>query len=136
MLINLMRGLFLLVLILLVACSHRAISVEPSSTPKSPGETGIEGVISIGPIRGGPTREGVPDSKPLANTDFKVEKQGSTVLSFTTDEKGRFHISLPAGHYTVTRKSESGGIGKYSFEVDVTAGQMKQVQWECDSGIR
>src|ERR1043166_7657766 len=109
-----------------------------SPTP-SKGETGtgVEGIISISPIHGGPTRQGVPDSKPLPDVEFLVTKDGRSVGSFQTDSQGRFQLSLPPGHYAISRKDQKSGLGSYSkFEVDVVAGQMKQVHWEADSGIR
>jgi hypothetical protein len=100
-------------------------------------ETGIEGSIAVGPVHGGPSRIGVSDSRPLANVAFDVENQTGIAASFTTDDQGRFHLSLRPGHYTVSLKQRKGGIGHYGpFEVDVTSGQMTKVQWRCDSGMR
>jgi hypothetical protein len=125
----------LLILVVLLALFSRFVLAETQSTPK-PG-TGLEGVISAGPIQGGPSRQGVPDSRPLANTEFLVEKENSTVASFKTDDQGRFQISLPSGHYTISRKDWNAKMGSYGpFEVDVAAGQIKRVQWSCDTGIR
>ena len=94
-------------------------------------------MISAGPIHGGPSRQGVPDSRPLANIEFLVTKENSTVTSFQTDAEGRFHVSLLPGHYTISRKDWTAQLGNYGpFEVDVAAGQMKRVQWDCDTGIR
>ena len=99
--------------------------------------TGLEGVITVGPVHGGPSRIGLPDSKPLGNTAFIVENQKGTLVSFTTDDQGRFHLSLEPGHYTVSLKEKRVAIGRYGpFEADVTAGQMTKVQWRCDTGIR
>ena len=110
---------------------------ETQSTPKSEPETGLEGQILIGPIHGGPTKQGVPDSGPLANTEFVVEKENGVVATFTTDEQGRFRISLPPGHYAVSKKGPRVSIGSYGpFEVDVAAGQVKRVEWNCDTGMR
>jgi hypothetical protein len=82
-------------------------------------------------------RKGVPDSKPLANTTFVVKKDDLAIASFTTDEQGRFRISLPAGHYRVSKKDWKSRVGFYGpFEVDVTAGQMKRVQWNCETGMQ
>ena len=128
---------FIPIIVLFVALFSRAGLAEAPSPPKSQPETGIEGVITAGPIQGGPTRQGVPDSKPLANTEFRVEKGNSVVASFKTDDQGRFRVSLPAGHYTVSRKDWNAKIGSYGpFEVDVAAGQMKVVQWNCETGLR
>jgi hypothetical protein len=112
--------------------------VAESPTPaKRQAETGVAGIISISPIHGGPTKQGVPDSKPLSNVEFVVAKDNRAVTSFRTDDEGRFQLSLPPGHYTVSRKDQKPGLGGYGqFEVDVVTGKMKQVHWECDSGIR
>jgi len=100
-------------------------------------ETGIEGVITISPTQPGPIRADSPGSKPLANAVFVVENQTGEVASFTTDDQGRFRTSMPPGHYKVSIKGRKGTIGHFGpFEVDVVAGKMATVQWECDSGIR
>jgi hypothetical protein len=100
-------------------------------------ETGIEGVISIGPTHGGPIRPGVPSSKGLANTEFAVETDKGEVSSFKTDDQGHFRILLSPGHYKVSIKGRKGGVGHYGpFEADVTANQMLTVHWYCDSGMR
>ena len=103
---------------------------------QSGSETGIEGVITIDPSRPGPVRADAPSS-PLANTAFIVESQKGEITSFTTDDQGRFRMPLGPGHYKVSLKGKTGGVGRFGpFEVDVVAGQMTKVQWRCDSGIR
>lgn len=98
--------------------------------------SGVEGVILISPVMGGPTREGAPDAKPLPATEFVVQQGDRVVTSFRTDEKGHFKVSLGAGHYSVVRKEKSA-VGSYGpFEVEVSEGKMKSVQWRCDSGMR
>jgi hypothetical protein len=120
-------------LLVLVSCS--SMRAEPLLKPE-PGAV-LEGVISVGPMRGGPSRISVPNSGPLANTGFVVKKRSDVVTSFTTDEQGRFQISLPPGHYTVSIKERKAKVGRYGpFEVDVAAGQVNKVQWTCDSGMR
>ena len=133
-----MRKPYLLPLFaVLLALFSRLILAETPSPPKAQPGTGLEGVILVGPIQGGPTKQGVPDSRPLTNTEFVVTKEKSTVASFKTDDQGRFRISLPRGHYTVSRKDWKASIGSYGpFEVDVAEGQIKTVQWNCDTGIR
>jgi hypothetical protein len=99
--------------------------------------SGIEGVISISPIKAGPIRADAPVSKPLPNATFAVENQSGEVASFTTDNEGRFRIALPPGHYKVSLKGRTSSIGRYGpFEAEVTAGRMTKVEWQCDSGIR
>jgi hypothetical protein len=99
--------------------------------------TGIEGVIMISPAMPGPAREGMPDTKPVANVTWVVQTEKAVVASFNTDSEGRFRVSLPPGHYTVSRKEHMSRIGHYGpFEVDVAPGKMTTVEWKCDSGMR
>ena len=120
-----------IVLAVLIMCAD----FLPGQT-QSGSETGIEGAITIDPSRPGPVRVDAPSS-PLANTAFIVESQKGEITSFTTDDQGRFRMPLAPGHYKVSLKGKTGGIGRFGpFEVDVVAGQMTKVQWRCDSGIR
>lgn len=98
--------------------------------------TGIEGVIFVSPSHGGPVRPGVPNTAPVANIAFVVQKGDQPVTSFTTDGEGRFQVSLPPGHYTVSRSNFNSRIGRWRFEADVVAGQVTKVQWTADSGMR
>jgi Prealbumin-like fold domain len=108
-------------------------SGQTQSEPRS----GIKGVITIGPIRPGPPSDGIASSKPLANATFTVESERGIITSFTTDEEGHFRISLDAGHYTVSMKDKKDGIGRYGpFDVDVVAGKMTKIEWQCDTGLR
>ena len=109
-----------------------------SGQTQSGSGTGIEGVITFGPTQGGPIKVDTPSSKPLANATFVVENEkGAEIASFTTDDQGRFRVPLTPGHYTVSKEGKKPGIGHYGpFDVDVVAGRMTKVQWECDSGIR
>jgi len=109
-----------------------------SGQTQSGSGTGIEGVITFGPTQGGPIKADTPSSKPLANATFVVENEkGAEIASFTTDDQGRFRVPLTPGRYTVSKEGKKPGIGHYGpFDVDVVAGRMTKVQWECDSGIR
>jgi len=119
-------------MLLIMDVSFFAAAQTPSGT-----ETGIEGVITISPTQPGPVRVDAPASAPVANTAFVVEKENVPVASFTTDDHGRFRIQLPPGHYKVSIKGRKTTIGRFGpFEVDVIAGKMTNVQWQCDSGIR
>ncbi len=122
--------------LLICACFAFAQTPTLTSMPET-GDTGIEGVITVGPTHGGPVRPGMTSSAPLANATFVVGNETSAVAEFTTDDQGRFNVSLQPGHYTVTKKEQQKGIGRYGpFDVDVTAGQMTKVEWQCDTGMR
>jgi hypothetical protein len=126
-----MSATFIVLFALMLGETSLATSTESDIS------TGIEGVISISPVHGGPARIGGANSKPLPNAEFVVTNEKGAITSFTTDDQGRFRVSLPPGHYTVSRKNGNPRIGKFGpFDVDVTAGQITKVQWNCDSGMR
>jgi len=103
----------------------------------SPSGTGLEGVITVAPIHPGPTREGMPDSGPLAGAAFSVANEAGRVTSFTTDDQGRFRILLAPGHYTVSIQNKERRVrGCGPFAVDVVAAKMTKVEWRCDTGMR
>jgi hypothetical protein len=99
-------------------------------------DTGIEGVICVSPSRPGPQRADAPSKAPVANTAFIVQKGKEKVASFTTDSEGHFQVSLPPGHYIVSREDARAAIGRLRFEVEVVAGKMTRVDWTGDSGMR
>ena len=123
-----------MILFALSACLAPAESPTPS--PPRP-DTGLEGTVLLHTVHGGPAIKGVPDSRPLSNTTFEVKKADVAVASFTTDAQGQFRISLAAGHYTVSKKDWKSRVGFFGpFPVEVTAGEMKKVQWNCDTGMQ
>jgi hypothetical protein len=100
-------------------------------------DTGIEGVIRIGPTRAGPIKPDTPALMPLGDTEFVAENDAGVITSFQTDSDGRFQIALAAGHYKISRKGPRPAIGHFGpFSVDVVSGKMTHVEFECDSGIR
>jgi len=128
-------SLELLLTLLALLCSVARAETQP--TPRPEAGNGLEGLIFLHNISGGPVRQGVPDSKPLANTTFLVKKGDLTIASFTTDDRGRFQISLPPGHYSISRKDWTSRVGFYGpFEVEIAAGQIKKVEWNCDTGMQ
>jgi hypothetical protein len=99
--------------------------------------TGIEGVLSVGPVHGGPQRADESATSPLANVVFEVANDAGEVTTFTTDTLGHFWIPLAPGRYSIQaqdRKSKFPRCGP--FDVEVTTKGFKKVQWECDSGMR
>ena len=110
-------------------------SAETSPTPKA--KTGIEGVITISPTHGGPSRRGEPESKPLPGVAFVVRQETREVTSFATDAEGRFSLSLPPGKYEVLARDQKYKFGGWGpFPVEVLADKMTTVRWDCDSGMR
>lgn len=111
------------------------MTTAATPTPNSI-SSGIEGVILVSPNRPGPIRKDVPSESPAGNVTFVVKQGDANVASLTTDAEGRFRITLPPGHYIVTREDPGAKIGHWRFEADVKAGEMTSVRWTGDSGMR
>ena len=113
-------------------------SVFSSAQAQSQSPTGIEGVITVSPIRPGPIRAGsdVPTAAPLPNAVFTIGNEKGVVTSFTTDSEGRFRISLKPGHYAIVLAEQRFPRPCGPFDVDVVSGKMTKVEWRCDTGMR
>ena len=100
--------------------------------------TGIEGVITVSPTRPGPIRAGsdIPNAAPLPNALFSVENEKGKVTSFTTDNQGRFRVSLKPGHYVVVLAGHRFPRPCGPFEINVESAKMTKVEWRCDTGMR
>ena len=117
-------------------CALFPFTVMAASPSPTPMPSGIEGVILVSPNRPGPIRKDVPSEGPAGNVTFVVMQADAKVASLTTDAEGRFRVSLPPGHYIVTRDDPGARIGHWHFEAEVKAGEMTSVRWTGDSGMR
>jgi Carboxypeptidase regulatory-like domain len=117
--------------ITLVSLIAQAMNAETTAP------TGIEGSVRVGPIHGGPAKLGEPDSAPLANATLLVETAAGTIKTLTTDEQGHFKVELPPGRYAIrTQKTGMKGRGCGLTDIEVTDAGFKQVNLECDTGMR
>src|SRR5437763_5917757 len=97
------------------------VSAETPSA--SPAPSGLEGVVSITPARPGPQRDDMPATAPLPKAAFTVNDEQNVVASFTTDDSGRFRVTLPPGHYTV-ELTEPRVRRCGPFQVEIVAGKV------------
>jgi len=131
-----LRGNFALLLALILMKGTLAFGESDASRG-----TGIEGVVTVSPIRPGPIKKGseVPNLAPLPGAVFSVANEKgtvSTVTSFTTNGEGRFRVSLSPGHYVVSLAEYRFPRPCGPFEIDVESGKMTKVEWHCDSGMQ
>lgn len=128
-----MRALGLILAILLVGCADEQ--------PEVAGDSGVEGLVHLGPQCPVET-EGEPcDDQPAAAVEVTVSEQvagemygaGEPVAQTTTDALGRFRVAVPPGDYVVT--AEAGMFCEF-MDAHVTAGAYVTVDVPCDTGIR
>ena len=110
--------------------------VSPSVIFAGDESSGINALFVVAPVGGGAVRQGEPSSAPLAGAAIRIERDGHTVATITTDAEGRFRIPLPPGRYTVAVKGKAGFGRCGPFPVEVVAGEFQTRQWQCDSGLR
>ena len=118
----------------LVLMNGSLASAESDSSKGS----GIEGIVMVSPIWPGPIKKGSekPNTAPVASAVFSVADEKGPVTSFTTDNEGRFRLSLSPGHYVVSLAEYRFARPCGPFEIDVESGKMTKVEWRCDSGMQ
>ncbi len=108
----------------------------PTVTPNI--NSGITGTVSIGPTC--PVQrvdDPSCDDKPYQFGEFIITQgiKAEEVMRFTTNDKGQYAVSLPAGNYTIESASQVG-IGQQLFDVTVKAGVVTEFDFTLDTGIR
>lgn len=115
----------------LTGCTEETTAVDAAVVT-----TGLEGHVLVGPTQ--PVcREDDPCERPIAAT-FHVQQDGSDVTTFTSDENGRFSVSLRPGDYAVVPDETAPVMGGSAQSQPVTVGPtgMTQVELTFDTGIR
>ena len=103
------------------------------------GDSGITGVVLLGPMCPVETLESPCPDRPIEASVQVSDDEGTRVVKLVrTDAEGRFRIDLEPGAYTVQAiPLEQDGI-QHGTPVDVTvvAGQFLEITLGIDSGIR
>jgi hypothetical protein len=124
--------------LLLVGC--QAIldpEITPSPSP-SPVDSGIEGVVRLGPTCEGATRAS-PCIEPYAAALQVLDSDDNLVAEVTSATDGSFRVTLPPGVYTVQPvPPENGDQFPSAQPLSVVVGEDEytQVEVDYDTGIR
>jgi len=106
-------------------------------SPASPTlTTGLTGTVLRGPIT--PVcRIEVPCDAPFS-ADFSVERNGTVVAGFRSDQDGRFTVTLEPGQYRVVPAANAPIMFPTSQAktVDVRASGLTEIRLTFDTGIR
>ena len=102
------------------------------------GESGIEGIATIGPTKPGPIRQGESDTAPYKTALVVVTaEEGREVARFETGTDGRFRIKLPPGKYKIAPAPPIRRLPRAEEQtVEVLSGRFTQVTVAFDSGMR
>lgn len=105
------------------------------------GTSGVRGTVHLGP-QCPVEQEGVScEDQPAAGVTVAISEQlpgeayaaGPVVARGTTDDEGRFRVSVPPGEYVVTADA---GMSCELMDVRVANGTFSRVDVPCDTGIR
>ncbi len=119
---------------LLAACRPaRGQVLTPGS---GQGVQGIEGQVLIGPMCPVQRVDTPCPDKPYQANISVLDQNGTLVLSFQTDDQGRFRVALDPGTYTLRPDAGIGIAHAEAQDVTVQAGAFTPVQITYDSGIR
>ncbi|TAL71697.1 MAG: carboxypeptidase regulatory-like domain-containing protein [Rhodanobacter sp.] len=112
--------------------------VMASPTMAAHGATGLDGTVSVSPARPGPQHIGAPSVAPLAKMVVRVRRSdGHEVAHATSDDQGRFTVSVPVGTYDVVVDVQGAALPRCPVTpARVRDGQLTRVQIVCDSGMR
>jgi hypothetical protein len=118
--------IFLLFVLFVTACSQTS----------QPLDSGIEGLVTIGPMC--PVmQEDVPcPDQPYQATLTVLTVNGEKITQFQTDENGRFRVELAAGDYILHPESPNGLPFAADMPFKVNEHKFTQLEIIYDSGIR
>jgi hypothetical protein len=129
----------ILITILFITNLVIACGLGSENLPTTLPESGIEGLVLLGPICP-PTQQGqlCPDKPFAASLTLQASGPDSEPLMVRSGEDGRFRIRLAPGEYTLTPISPNPSTPPYAEPqlVRVEPGQFTHVTVEYESGIR
>ncbi|MEK7640428.1 MAG: hypothetical protein AAB389_00320 [Patescibacteria group bacterium] len=132
----------LLALGITAACSEEWCRIFPwqsEAAPLSGPATGIQGVVTIGPVcpvvQVGKEEECA--DRPHQTVLRITNKIGNLIKLIPVGPDGKFEIKVPAGEYIIGPGEAVGGLPYAALQyVQVTLGEISQVEIKFDSGIR
>ena len=111
------------------------LAVTLAACQTTPIASGIEGLVTIGPIS--PVEQpGVPNERPYQATIVVKNDNEKTVATVDSGSDGRFRLELEPGDYVLEPQSPGQMPHAQPMEVTVQAHQFTKVTISYDSGIR
>jgi hypothetical protein len=130
-----LRRVSIIATLLVAAFAFIAAQCDSNAKPPS---SGIEGLVTIGPVCPVERIDTPCPDKPYQATLVVTDGQGGEVARVQSSTDGRFRVALAAGAYTLAPQSSSQGSFPIAKEqqVEVRAGEYTTVSVQFDSGIR
>ena len=120
----------------LLVAAFALIAAQCDSNGQPP-SSGIEGLVTIGPVCPVERIDTPCPDKPYQATIVVKNEGGDEVARELSGKDGRFRVALAPGSYTLAPQSGSGGLPfAKEQQVEVQAGAFTTVGVQFDSGIR
>jgi hypothetical protein len=121
----------------LAAVVSLSLSCQAMDSPVAD-SSGIEGQVLRTNTKPGPIRQGEPTEVPFSATFRVLDAGGEEVLTFTTDEDGRFKVVLPPGDYTIVPAENAPVLRPATQKKPVTVkeGAFTELRLVFDTGMR
>lgn len=123
---------------LLVLAALAVIVAACGATPSPPEDSGIDGIVFIGPLCP-VVQEGVPCPDAPYEASIRVQRpSGEVVATVRAAKDGRFRVNLAPGEYVLEPLPPNEGAPPYAspVTVEVDAHVFTPVTISYDSGIR
>jgi len=123
--------------LILVAVVSLSFSCQAMDSPVAD-TSGIEGQVLRTNVKPGPVRQGEPTEVPFSATFRVLDADGNEVLTFTTDEEGRFKVVLPPGEYTIVPAEDTPILRPSTQQKTVTVPKdaFTELRLVFDTGMR
>lgn len=124
---------------LLIALAAAVGCAVPLTSSSPPNDSGVKGIVTLGPISPVEQVGGPPNERPYAATIDVVAKGTTQVVATTSSAAdGRFTVLLSPGEYTLVPRSpgSSGMPHAAPIDVHVAPHSFTAVSIAYDSGIR
>ncbi len=115
---------------------HATATPLPAATIAPADESGIEGVVTIGPTCPVQRIESPCPDRPYPADIVVLDKAGNRVAGVASGADGRFRVLLPPGTYTLIPQHKGTPPTAVEQTIAVVAGRITAVQIVYDSGIR
>ncbi len=121
----------------LAAVVSLSLSCQAMDSPVAD-SSGIEGQVLRTNVKPGPVRQGEPTEVPFSATFRVLDADGKEVLTFTTDEDGRFKVVLPPGDYTIVPAEDTPILRPSTQQKTVTVPKdaFTELRLVFDTGMR
>jgi hypothetical protein len=121
----------------LVACGPEELA-SPSPTPSAPLDSGISGIVLLGPTCAAQAVDASPCVTPYVARLLILDSDGNVVTQVSSNPDGTFKVALPPGDYVIQPAPGDGGIPNATSQgVTVTPDDYTtDVEIDYDTGIR